>query len=60
MDPKEPRVPGREPPGFKAEPDAWERFEKAVDKVVKAPPQHRSARPPKERDAPAAPRKGKK
>ena len=25
-------------------PDAWERFEKAVDKVAKAPPQHRKAK----------------
>lgn len=29
---------------FVPEPDAWERFEKAVDKVVKAPPQHRPSR----------------
>ena len=40
-------------------PDAWKRFEKAMDKVVKAPPQHRSTRPPKKRDAPAAARKDK-
>ena len=26
-------------------PDAWERFEKAVDKVAKSPPQHRSKPP---------------
>lgn len=26
------------------EPDAWERFEKAVDVVVKAPPKHANAK----------------
>lgn len=26
------------------EPNAWERFEAAVDKAAKAPPQHRSTR----------------
>ena len=28
-------------------PDAWSRFEKAVDVVAKAPPQHRAATPEK-------------
>jgi hypothetical protein len=28
-------------------PDAWERFERAVDVVVKAKPNHRVAKPPK-------------
>jgi hypothetical protein len=27
------------------EPDAWQRFERAVDVVAKSPPQHRSAKP---------------
>lgn len=27
-------------------PDAWERFERAVDKVAKSPPQHRTAKHP--------------
>jgi hypothetical protein len=26
------------------EPDAWQRFERAVDVVVKSPPQHRKAK----------------
>jgi hypothetical protein len=26
--------------------DAWDRFEKAVDKVAKSPPQHRTAKHP--------------
>lgn len=30
-------------------PDAWERFEKAVDEVAKLPPQHRSAKKTTER-----------
>jgi hypothetical protein len=29
-------------PLFGLEPDAWERFERAVDIVVKSPPQHRT------------------
>jgi hypothetical protein len=36
-------------------PDAWERFEKAVDKVAKSPPQHRTGAPkegPKNSDHP--------
>ncbi len=41
---------------FKPEPDAWERFEKAVGKVVKAPPRHRGARPPTDRRAPTTKR----
>jgi hypothetical protein len=34
-------------------PDAWERFERAVDVVMKSPPKHQSAplRKPKERPA---------
>jgi hypothetical protein len=30
-------------------PDAWERFESAVDVVAKSPPQHRAGKKPKER-----------
>ncbi len=48
-----------DPEPLKTEPDAWERFEKAMDKVVKAPPQHRSGRALESRGAPATPRKGK-
>lgn len=58
MDPKKPDAPGPEP-DFDPAPDAWERFEKAVGKVVKAPPQHRASKPPRERGAPATPRKDK-
>jgi hypothetical protein len=34
---------GKSPPKFEAElePDAWQRFERAVDVVAKSPPQHR-------------------
>ena len=35
------------------EPDAWERFERAVKVVVKAPPQHREAPKPKRKKASA-------
>ncbi len=55
---KKPEAPGPEP-AFEPAPDAWERFEKAMDKVVKAPPQHRSGRALESRGAPATPRKGK-
>lgn len=30
------------------EPDAWERFESAVDKVMKGGPQHREKKPAKQ------------
>jgi len=33
------------------EPDAWKRFERAVDIVVKAPPQHRSKSAQKKKPA---------
>jgi hypothetical protein len=29
------------------QPDAWQRFERAVDVVAKSPPQHRAAKKPK-------------
>jgi len=32
-------------------PDAWERFERAVQVVVKSPPQHKSSKKPKTRRA---------
>ncbi len=31
-------------------PDAWERFERAVDTVAKSPPQHRTAKKPGNKD----------
>lgn len=31
--------------GIELHPDAWERFEKTFDKVVKSPPAHRTAKP---------------
>ncbi len=40
----------KQEPAFKPEPGAWERFEKAMDKVVKAPPRHRAARKGKGKD----------
>lgn len=33
-------------------PDAWERFERAVDVVMKSPPKHQSAPPRKPKGAP--------
>jgi len=38
MKPKKPDLPHD---GIEIEPDAWERFERAVDQVVKSPPQHK-------------------
>lgn len=41
------------------EPDAWARFEHAVDVVVKSPPKHRAAKPTgKARKSPAKPARG--
>lgn len=40
---KRPTTPEQE--GIEIAPDAWERFESTVDKVVKAPPAHRAAKP---------------
>lgn len=34
-------------------PDAWERFERAVDVVMKSPPKHQSAPPRKPKERPA-------
>ena len=34
------------------EPDAWARFERAVDVVAKSPPQHRTKAKPKGRKSP--------
>jgi len=39
-------------------PDAWARFERAVDVVAKSPPQHRTKRTAKKARSPAK-RKGK-
>ena len=33
------------------QPDAWQRFERAVDVVAKSPPQHRKAKAKKKRKA---------
>ncbi len=41
------------------EPDAWERFERAVDVVAKSPPQHRTKSKPAARKRPKVQRKGK-
>ncbi len=53
MSTKKPEAGGGEP-AFKPEPDAWARFEKAVDKVVKTPPQHRAVRKRKDKEPPPA------
>jgi hypothetical protein len=34
----------RPPAGLDLEPDAWSRFERAVDIVAKSPPQHRTTK----------------
>jgi hypothetical protein len=41
--------PSKKVPEVEFHPDAWERFERAIDTAVKAPPQHRKKRqkPPK-------------
>jgi hypothetical protein len=36
--------PKREAAEIELHPDAWERFEKAVDVVMKSPPKHRTAK----------------
>jgi hypothetical protein len=41
-------------------PDAWERFERAVTTVAKAPPQHRKSAKPKAKPRKAAKTKGRK
>ena len=33
-----------DPKKIELEPDAWQRFERAIDVVAKSPPQHRGAR----------------
>jgi hypothetical protein len=38
---------------FEIDPDAWQRFECAVDVVAKSPPQHRTAKPKGKREASA-------
>jgi hypothetical protein len=40
--------------------DAWQRFERAVGTVVKAPPQHRKAKSKPATSPKAGPRKAKK
>jgi hypothetical protein len=41
-------------------PDAWKRFERAVDVVAKSPPQHRTKAKPKARASAKYKRKAKK
>lgn len=41
-------------------PDAWQRFERAVDVVAKSPPQHRKAAKRKRRRSPNAPKNKRK
>jgi hypothetical protein len=36
--------PGSKSADIEFEPDAWERFERAVNVVAKSPPQHRTAK----------------
>jgi hypothetical protein len=43
------------PDKIELHPDAWERFERAVDVAAKAPPQHRAAKKKKK-----SPKKAKK
>jgi hypothetical protein len=46
-------------PEIELEPDAWQRFERAIDVVVKSPPQHKAKPKPKPRKKRAKPsRKG--
>jgi hypothetical protein len=40
--PKKPTTPEEE--GIEFHPDAWERFERTVQKVIKAPPVHRTGK----------------
>ena len=42
-EPAKPTTPEQE--GIELHSDAWERFERTVDKVAKAPPAHRTAKP---------------
>jgi hypothetical protein len=41
-------------------PDAWARFERAIDVVAKSPPQHRTKAKPKVRKSPAKRKAAKK
>jgi hypothetical protein len=50
---KAPRPTTPEEEGIELHPDAWERFERTVDKVVKGPPVHRTGKPAGE-DRPTA------
>jgi hypothetical protein len=48
-------------PKIEFEPDAWERFERAVAVVAKSPPQHRTKTVrPKSKEPPKKPRKTKR
>jgi hypothetical protein len=52
MTPKDRRPTTPEEEGIELHPDAWERFERTVDKVVKAPPVHRTGKPTAEDQVP--------
>jgi hypothetical protein len=43
------KPPKKSKPEIEADPDAWQRFERAIDVVVKTKPQHREAPKPKRR-----------
>jgi hypothetical protein len=44
-------------PEIEFEPDAWQRFERAVKVVAKSPPQHREAPKPKRKKKASQPKK---
>jgi hypothetical protein len=41
------------------QPDAWQRFERAIDMVAKSPPQHRTKSKRKKKASPARKKRGK-
>jgi hypothetical protein len=45
MKPKKPQPTTPHEEGIELHPDAWERFERNVRKVMKAPPVHRTGKP---------------
>jgi hypothetical protein len=52
MSQKDRRPTTPEEEGIELHPDAWKRFERTVDKVVKAPPAHRTGKPTGEDQVP--------
>jgi hypothetical protein len=58
MDGMKEQKPAPKPQDIEVYPDAWERFEKAFDTVMKAKPKPRSAAPtPKPKERPASKRR---